>query len=75
MIDTLINDFKRIEDPIQRNILSRNISSLLDSQEKSSMLLMQFKQEENKDEKVITSGTGLFTKYLSKIPNKEIIEE
>lgn len=75
LIDNLLNDFKRCEDPIQRNLLSKNISSLLDSQEKSSLLIMQHKKEEESKEKVITSGTGLFTDYLSKIPNPTITKE
>ncbi|MCF7798364.1 hypothetical protein K9M74_00505 [Candidatus Woesearchaeota archaeon] len=73
MIDVLLRDFRRCDDPLQRNNLSKNISGLLDSQEKSSRLILAF--EEGDKEEIITSGTGLFTKYLSRISNKNIIQE
>jgi hypothetical protein len=74
MIDVLLRDFRKCDDPLQRNNLSKNISGLLDSQEKSSRLILAFEDENNKEE-IITSGTGLFTKYLSKISNKNINQE
>ncbi len=73
LIDVLMKDFNDCTDPLQRSFLSKNISAMLDSQEKSSALLMQFK-EGNKKEEVITSGSGFFTKYLSKIPHHPVVE-
>lgn len=66
LIDSLMNDFKRCDDPTLRSVLSRNISSLLDSQEKSSMLIMQYKGEDKKDE-VQTAEPGLFSRLLNQI--------
>lgn len=67
MLDILLRDFMQCEDPIQRSNLSKNISGLLDSQEKSATLMSQAIGEVS----VITSGTGLWTKYLSKLPHNE----
>lgn len=69
LIDVLLKDFNECTDSLQRSFLSKNISAMLDSQEKSSVLLIQFK-EENKKEEVITSGFGFYTKYLSKLSHR-----
>lgn len=66
LVCKLLEDFSNNEDFIQRNILIKNINSLLESQEKSSFLIMQQKND-NKDKNIEIAQPRLFTDILSKI--------